>query len=217
MGRLYADQGKLAEAEKMCQRALRRCERPLGLGHSLTILTADQLRDIYRSQGNLAQAEKLNHLIFEGCWHALIVPHPSYELSTTQRLILSTLGRLLLRYGDEVNAQIAFQQTLVQQFDTWVYSGVLCDGCDVPLTFDTRRHVCKHCQDIDLCRHCMENIRAGALVLESCLNHDFLAVRLGFFSRANIGLHFGKSITQLWLENLLGKYLESKPFLLRKN
>lgn len=210
LGNLYRNQGKLADAETMYIRVLEGCKTTFGFGHIQTVLTAGRLLDIYGVQDRPAESEVMSRLVLEECQILLGIFDPPYELSDNQRLILQILGRVLLNYKDEVNAQIAFQQTLVRQGNVWVYLDTGCDGCNCPLTSDTGRHVCKHCRDIDLCSHCMENIRAGALALESCLSHDFLAVRHGFFSGPNMQRYFGKSTTQLWLESFRGKYLERK-------
>jgi tetratricopeptide (TPR) repeat protein len=59
LGRLYANQGKVDEAEKMYQRALQGKEKALGLDHPLTLYTVNNLGDLYISQGKLDDAEKM--------------------------------------------------------------------------------------------------------------------------------------------------------------
>ena len=49
LGILYADQGKLGEAEKMCQRALEGAEKALGPDHISTLITVYNLGNIYKS------------------------------------------------------------------------------------------------------------------------------------------------------------------------
>jgi Tfp pilus assembly protein PilF len=56
---LYADQGKLAEAEKMYIRALQGCEEALGPDHTSTLSTVNNLGLLYADQGKLAKAEKM--------------------------------------------------------------------------------------------------------------------------------------------------------------
>lgn len=59
LGILYADQERLAEAEKMYLRALdgRKKAKALGPKHPLTLETIHNLRDLYEKQGRIAEAE----------------------------------------------------------------------------------------------------------------------------------------------------------------
>jgi len=59
LGLLYADQSKLAEAEKMYQRALDGYEKALGPEHTSTLDTVNNLGRLYKDQGKLAEAEKM--------------------------------------------------------------------------------------------------------------------------------------------------------------
>ena len=61
LGNLYADQGKLAEAEKMYIRALQGKEEALGPDHTSTLDTVNNLGPLYADQGKLAEAEKMYH------------------------------------------------------------------------------------------------------------------------------------------------------------
>ncbi len=47
LGALYSDQGKLGEAEKMCQRALQDKKKALGLEHILMLDTVNNLGALY--------------------------------------------------------------------------------------------------------------------------------------------------------------------------
>jgi tetratricopeptide (TPR) repeat protein len=49
LGSLYADQGKLGEAEKMFERALQGYEKALGLEHTSTLDTVNNLGNLYKS------------------------------------------------------------------------------------------------------------------------------------------------------------------------
>src|SRR5437773_7526126 len=51
LGRLYGNQGKLAEAEAMYQRALAGKEKALGPEHTSTLDTVNNLGVLYRNQG----------------------------------------------------------------------------------------------------------------------------------------------------------------------
>ncbi|KAH7010637.1 uncharacterized protein B0I36DRAFT_257436, partial [Microdochium trichocladiopsis] len=59
LGSLYADQGKLGEAEKMYLRALDGYEKALGPGHTSTLRTVNNLGNLYKDQGKLDEAENM--------------------------------------------------------------------------------------------------------------------------------------------------------------
>jgi tetratricopeptide (TPR) repeat protein len=59
LGKLYVNQGKLAEAEKMYIRALQGKEEALGPDHTSTLDTVNNLGKLYANQGKLAEAEKM--------------------------------------------------------------------------------------------------------------------------------------------------------------
>lgn len=70
-GRLYADQGKLDEAEKMYQRALQGKERAWGPEHISTLHTVNSLANLYKNQGKLDAAEKMYQRALQGMEKAL--------------------------------------------------------------------------------------------------------------------------------------------------
>jgi tetratricopeptide (TPR) repeat protein len=59
LGDLYADQGKLVEAEQMYQRALQGTEKALGAEHTSTLDTVHSLGLLYTDQGKLVEAEQM--------------------------------------------------------------------------------------------------------------------------------------------------------------
>ncbi|OCK75167.1 hypothetical protein K432DRAFT_309137 [Lepidopterella palustris CBS 459.81] len=59
LGLLYADQGKLGEAEKMYKRTLQGYEEALGPNHTSTLSTVGNLGNLYKNQGKLGEAEKM--------------------------------------------------------------------------------------------------------------------------------------------------------------
>jgi tetratricopeptide (TPR) repeat protein len=59
IGTLYVDQGRLAEAKKMYNRALHGREKALGADHTSTLTTVNDLGWVYKDQGRLAEAEKM--------------------------------------------------------------------------------------------------------------------------------------------------------------
>ena len=66
LGILYADQGKLGEAEKMYQRALEGKEKALGQDHTSTLNIVNNLGNLYKSQGRLGEAERMYQRALEG-------------------------------------------------------------------------------------------------------------------------------------------------------
>jgi tetratricopeptide (TPR) repeat protein len=74
---LYLDQGKLAKAEKMYQRALQGKEKALGADHTLALQTVNNLGLLYRNQGKLAEAEKMYQRALSGYERALGADHIS--------------------------------------------------------------------------------------------------------------------------------------------
>ncbi|KAL9084626.1 MAG: hypothetical protein Q9165_007981 [Trypethelium subeluteriae] len=77
LGNLYADQGKLAEAEKMYMRALQGYEEALGPKHTLTLDTVNNLGVLYAKQGKLAEAEEMYMRALQGREEALGSKHTS--------------------------------------------------------------------------------------------------------------------------------------------
>ncbi|KAL5371064.1 hypothetical protein DPSP01_014515 [Paraphaeosphaeria sporulosa] len=71
LGMLYADQGKLAEAEAMYSRALQGYEEALGPKHTSTLSTVNNLGNLYKNQGKLAEAEAMYSRALQGKEEAL--------------------------------------------------------------------------------------------------------------------------------------------------
>jgi tetratricopeptide (TPR) repeat protein len=59
LGPIYDQQGKLAEAEAMCRRALAGKEKALGPEHMSTLSIVHNLGLLYYKQGNLPEAETM--------------------------------------------------------------------------------------------------------------------------------------------------------------
>ncbi|RMZ87477.1 hypothetical protein DV736_g5297, partial [Chaetothyriales sp. CBS 134916] len=91
LGDLYADQGKLAEAEKMYIRALQGYEEALGPDHPSTLDTVNNLGSLYADQGKLAEAEKMYIRALQGYEHVL-----GPELVSSYIPALNTMSN----YGD---------------------------------------------------------------------------------------------------------------------
>ena len=80
-----ADQGKLAEAEKMYQRALEGYEKAWGPEHTSTLDTVNNLGNLYPDQGKMAEAEKMYERALEGYEKAWGPEHIS-TLDTVNKL-----------------------------------------------------------------------------------------------------------------------------------
>jgi tetratricopeptide (TPR) repeat protein len=63
---LYADQGKLVEAEQMYQRALQGKEKAWGPDHTSTLNTVNNLAALYKNQGKLVEAEQMYQRALQG-------------------------------------------------------------------------------------------------------------------------------------------------------
>ncbi|KAK4983550.1 hypothetical protein LTR50_007158 [Elasticomyces elasticus] len=77
LGRLYSDQGKLAEAEEMWQRALHGSEEALGSKHVLTLHAVHNLGSVYYSQDKLAEAKQMYMRALQGYEEVLNAEHTS--------------------------------------------------------------------------------------------------------------------------------------------
>jgi len=71
LGILYADQGKLGEAEKMYMRALQGYEEALEPKHTSTLSTVNNLGNLYKNQGKLGEVEKMYMRALQGYEEAL--------------------------------------------------------------------------------------------------------------------------------------------------
>jgi tetratricopeptide (TPR) repeat protein len=85
LGLLYADQGKLVEAEQMFQRALQSFEKAWVLEHTSTLDTVNNLGIIYANQGKLDEAEQMYQRALQGKEKAWGPEHMS-TLSTFNNL-----------------------------------------------------------------------------------------------------------------------------------
>lgn len=106
LGVLYADQGKLVEAEKMYQRALDGKERAWGAEHTSTLDTVNSLGNLYKDQGKLAEAEKMYQRALDGYGKTLGPNHTS-TLRTVNNLRLLNASR-----GEPMKAEEIHRQAL---------------------------------------------------------------------------------------------------------
>jgi tetratricopeptide (TPR) repeat protein len=106
LGLLYANQGKLVEAEQMYQRALQGKEKALGPEHTSTLDTVNNLGLLYADQGKLVEAEQMYQRALQGKEKALGPEHTS---------TLDTVNNLGLLYADQgklVEAEQMYQRAL---------------------------------------------------------------------------------------------------------
>ncbi|KAH9211165.1 kinesin light chain [Leptodontidium sp. 2 PMI_412] len=75
LGFLFANQGKLAE--QMYQRALQGYKKALGLNHTSTLATVNNLGVLYKNQGKLVEAEQMYQRALQGYEKALGPEHTS--------------------------------------------------------------------------------------------------------------------------------------------
>ena len=111
LGLLYADQGKLDEAEKMYQRALQGYEKALGTEHTSTLNTVNNLGNLYADQGKLDEAEKMYQRALQGYEKAL-----GPELLTTYIPASNTfcnLGSLFATQRQVDRSRMMFSKALV--------------------------------------------------------------------------------------------------------
>ena len=105
-GTLYSYQGKLGEAEKMCQRALKGYEKALGGEHASTLNTVNNLGTLYADQGKLGEAERMYQRALEGKEKAVGREH-IWTLST-----VNNLGALYSGQGKLGEAEKMYQRAL---------------------------------------------------------------------------------------------------------
>jgi tetratricopeptide (TPR) repeat protein len=106
LGYLYADQGKLVEAERIYQRALEGKEKAWGPEHTSTLDTVNNLAALYKVQGKLVEAERMYQRALEGYEKAWGPEHTS-TLST-----VNNLGSLYADQGKLVEAERMYQRAL---------------------------------------------------------------------------------------------------------
>jgi len=105
LGILYADQGKLAEAEQMYQLALQGKEKAYGPEHTSTLNTVNNLGALYIDQGKLAEAEQMYQRALQGYENAIGIDN-----ATTYVPALNTISNLGLLF--EHQADIAKARTM---------------------------------------------------------------------------------------------------------
>jgi len=106
LGYLYANQGKLVEAEQMCQRALQGKEKAWGRDHTSTLDTVNNLAVLHKNQGKLVEAEQMCQWALQGKEKAWGPDHTS-TLDT-----VNNLANLYANQGKLVEAEQMYQRAL---------------------------------------------------------------------------------------------------------
>src|SRR6266498_849419 len=95
LGSLYADQGKLVEAEQMYQRALQGYEKAWGPEHTLTLDTVNNLGILYADQRKMDEAEKMYQRALQGYEKAL---GPNLVSTSILLLLLISFLHVMVEY-----------------------------------------------------------------------------------------------------------------------
>ncbi|KAJ4323146.1 hypothetical protein N0V94_002032 [Neodidymelliopsis sp. IMI 364377] len=108
LGRLYADQGKPAEAEEMYKRALQGFENALGSKNTSRSMlqVVHSLGVLYAEQGKLVEAEKMYEQVLQGYTEALGSKH------TSALDIVNNLGVLYQEQGKLAEAEKMYKWAL---------------------------------------------------------------------------------------------------------
>jgi tetratricopeptide (TPR) repeat protein len=109
LGSLYADMGKLVEAEAMYKRALEGYEKALGPDHTSTLGTVNNLGALYSNQGKLAEAEAMYKRALEGYEKALGANFETYMPALNT---IWGLASIFERKADSAKAKILFSKAL---------------------------------------------------------------------------------------------------------
>jgi tetratricopeptide (TPR) repeat protein len=107
---LYADMGNLTEAEQMIQRALRTCEKELGLDHISTLCTVHNFGNLYVKLGRLDEAEEMYQRTLQGFEKALGLE--AVKIYPPALDTIKNLCSLYKRLGDINRAEDAYSRAL---------------------------------------------------------------------------------------------------------
>jgi len=99
---LYADQGKLEEAEMMYLRALQGTEEALGPKHTSTLDMVNNLGNLYKNQGKLEEAETIYLRVLQGYQEALGADHVQTYLPSLSTMW--NMGDLYVELNQEEKA-----------------------------------------------------------------------------------------------------------------
>jgi tetratricopeptide (TPR) repeat protein len=233
LGILYRDQGKLDKAEQMFQRALAGYEKALGPDHTSTLNTVNNLGLLYRDQGKLDKAEEKfsqvltsyqgndTHIRWQGTICSLAAVLSRSIKANNENLyaakcriarlirytdqwgreipsVIYRLARALFWIEDEENAHIPFSQIQVQ-----------CNSCSRQITHDQGYHVCRECDDTDLCNECIEKYTNKTLTLPACNGHEYFEVGSVMSESLKSADVHKQTNMDVWIDTLKEKYPSS--------
>ncbi|KAH8880942.1 TPR-like protein [Thozetella sp. PMI_491] len=104
LGNLYADQGRLSDAEPMYERALQGYTKALGPEHTSTLRTVNSLGVLYEEQGRFSDAESMYERALQGYEKALGPEH------TSTLDIVNNLGTLYREQGRLSDAEAMYER-----------------------------------------------------------------------------------------------------------
>jgi tetratricopeptide (TPR) repeat protein len=110
LGLLYADQGKLVEAEQMYQRALQGKEKAWGPDYTSTLSTVNNLGLLYKKQGKLVEAEQMYQRALQGYEKAIGPENITTYVPALNAII--ALGLLFECQADLAKARTMFAKSL---------------------------------------------------------------------------------------------------------
>ena len=107
LGILYADQGKLKEAESMFQRALTGIEKVFGPDHTSTLDIVNNIGALYYERGQLTEAESMYQRALIGKENVLGSDHASTLIT------VNNLAMLYAEQGNLTEAESMYQRALI--------------------------------------------------------------------------------------------------------
>jgi Tfp pilus assembly protein PilF len=110
LGYLFADQGRLHEAEAMYDRALEGKKKAWGREHTSTLDTVNNLGNLYKNQGRLQEAEAMYDRALRG--YERIMGPTSISTYTPPLNTLENLGILSQEQGKFDNARVCVQRAV---------------------------------------------------------------------------------------------------------
>jgi tetratricopeptide (TPR) repeat protein len=125
LGNLYADQGKLAEAEAMYNQALQGLEEALGPKHTLILNMVNNLGLLYTDQGRLAEAEAMYSQALQGYENALGLILVSSYIPALNTIF--NLGNFYLVTGQTDKAKAMYTQALTGYTTVQGASSDICE------------------------------------------------------------------------------------------
>jgi tetratricopeptide (TPR) repeat protein len=128
LGDLYSDQGRLAEAEAMYNRALQGSEEALGPKHTSTLDTVNNLGNLYKNQGRLAEAEAMYSRALQGYEKVLGLALVSSYIPALNTIF--NLGNLYSETGQTDKAKAMYTRALTGYTTVQGASSDICEDLE---------------------------------------------------------------------------------------